>query len=41
MWDCTVDNEKLVSPGVYILLVTVFNDAGKVKKWKKVCTVIR
>lgn len=41
IWDCTLDNKRLADPGIYILLVTVFDDNGKVKKWKKVCTVSR
>jgi Lamin Tail Domain/CHU_C Type IX secretion signal domain len=41
VWNGTAADEKLVSTGIYILLITVFNDSGKVEKWKKVCTVIR
>lgn len=41
IWNGTTADNKLVDSGVYILLVTVFNDSGKVNKWKKVCAVIR
>jgi hypothetical protein len=41
IWNGTGGDEKLVSTGIYILLITVFDDAGKTHKWKKVCTVIR
>lgn len=41
VWNGTASDEKLVDTGIYILLITVFNDSGKVEKWKKVCTVIR
>jgi len=41
VWNGTASDEKLVNTGIYILLITVFNDSGKVEKWKKVCTVIR
>ncbi|NMC37671.1 MAG: lamin tail domain-containing protein [Bacteroidales bacterium] len=41
IWDCTADDETLVSSGIYILLVTTFDDKGKTRRWKKVCTVVR
>ena len=41
VWNGTADDEKLVSTGIYIILISVFDDAGKVLNWKKVCTVIR
>jgi hypothetical protein len=40
-WDGTAENGSLVNPGIYIVLITVFDDTGKTGKWKKVCTVIR
>lgn len=41
VWNGTADNERLVGTGMYILLIEVFDDKGKIRKWKKVCTVIR
>jgi len=41
VWDGTADDGKLVSTGIYIILISVFDDNGKSKQWKKVCTVIR
>jgi hypothetical protein len=41
VWNGTAEDEKLVSTGIYIMLISVFDDSGKIQKWKKVCTVIR
>ncbi|MCX6260848.1 MAG: hypothetical protein NTY95_08425, partial [Bacteroidia bacterium] len=41
VWNGTAEDEKLVSTGIYILLITVFDEKGKSEKLKKVCTVIR
>jgi hypothetical protein len=41
IWNGTAGDEKLVSTGIYIILISVFDDKGKVQNWKKVCTVIR
>ena len=41
VWDGTDDNGSVVSTGIYIVLITIFDDSGKTNKWKKVCTVIR
>jgi hypothetical protein len=41
IWNGTAADEKLVSTGIYILLISLFDDTGKTQKWKKVCTVIR
>jgi hypothetical protein len=41
IWNGTADDEKPVSNGIYILLISVFDDMGKTHKWKRVCTVIR
>jgi hypothetical protein len=40
-WDGTADDGSLVNTGIYIVLITLYNDTGKTDKWKKVCTVIR
>ena len=41
IWDGSADDGKLVGTGIYIVYIEMFNSSGKVKKWKKVCTVIR
>jgi hypothetical protein len=41
VWTGTADDEKLVSTGIYIILINIFDDTGKVLNLKKVCTVIR
>jgi hypothetical protein len=41
IWDGTADDGSLVRSGIYILLISVFDDTGKSVKWKKVCSVIR
>jgi len=41
IWDGTRDDGSLVNTGIYIILITLYNDTGKTAKWKKVCTVIR
>jgi hypothetical protein len=40
-WDGTGTNGSLLNSGIYIILISVFDDAGKTEKWKKVCAVIR
>ena len=41
IWDGTADDGTLVRTGIYIVLITLYDDTGKTNKWKKVCTVIR
>jgi hypothetical protein len=41
VWNGTDEDENLVGTGIYILLITVFDDTGKSERWKRVCTVIR
>ena len=41
IWDGTADDGTPVSTGIYVILITLFNDTGKTLSWKKVCTVIR
>jgi flagellar hook assembly protein FlgD len=41
IWDGTADDGSYVRTGIYIILITLYNDAGKTERWKKVCTVIR
>jgi hypothetical protein len=41
IWDGTADDGSLVRTGIYIILITLYDDTGKTAKWKRVCTVIR
>ena len=41
IWDGTADDGSMVETGIYIILITLYNDTGKTASWKKVCTVIR
>jgi hypothetical protein len=41
VWDGTADDGSLVKTGIYIILITLYNDTGKTDMWKKVCTVVR
>ncbi|HEY5470245.1 MAG TPA: gliding motility-associated C-terminal domain-containing protein [Bacteroidales bacterium] len=41
IWDGTSDDGTLMTTGIYIVLITIYDDTGKTKKRKKVCTVIR
>jgi Lamin Tail Domain/FlgD Ig-like domain len=41
IWDGTADDGSLVKTGIYIILITLYDDTGKTERWKKVCTVIR
>lgn len=41
IWDGTADDGSPVRTGIYIVLITRYNDAGKTSQWKKVCTVVR
>ena len=41
IWDGTSDDGSLVNTGIYIILITLYDDTGKTARWKKVCTVIR
>lgn len=41
VWDATASDGKIVDTGIYVFLIQVFDDNGKLRRWKKVCTVIR
>jgi len=41
VWDGTADDGTLVRTGIYIVLVSIYDDQGKTGQWKKVCTVLR
>ena len=41
VWDGTAGDGTEVRNGIYILLITVFDDTGKKNQWKRVCTVLR
>jgi hypothetical protein len=40
-WDGTAEDGSVVNPGIYIILISVYDDTGKREKWKRVCAVIR
>jgi hypothetical protein len=40
-WDGTASDGNLVSRGIYIVLIRLYNDKGKIKTWKKVCAILR
>jgi hypothetical protein len=41
IWDGTAEDGSLVRTGIYIMLISLYDDTGKTVSWKKVCTVIR
>lgn len=41
LWDGTAADGSPVRSGIYIILITYFNESGQRGSWKKVCTVIR
>ncbi|MBN2665621.1 MAG: lamin tail domain-containing protein [Bacteroidales bacterium] len=41
IWDGTGADGRLLDTGIYIFLITSFDETGKTGRWKKVCTVIR
>jgi hypothetical protein len=41
VWDGSGEDGSIVSTGIYIVFITMFDDSGKTNRWKKVCTVIR
>ncbi|MFZ0283012.1 MAG: lamin tail domain-containing protein [Bacteroidales bacterium] len=41
VWDGTGEDGGIVRSGIYILLISIFDETGKTEKWKKVCAVIR
>ena len=40
-WDGTGSDGALVTQGIYIVFIQLYNDTGKTRTWKKVCSVIR
>jgi hypothetical protein len=40
-WDGTADDGTIVDTGIYIILISGWDESGKTTKWKKVCAVIR
>jgi hypothetical protein len=40
-WDATTSDGSLVPAGIYIVLIELYNEKGKTRSWKKVCSVIR
>jgi hypothetical protein len=41
IWDGTAADGSMLRTGVYIILITLYDDTGKTQKWKRVCTLIR
>ncbi len=41
VWDGTADNASVVDAGIYVILISVYDETGKTVKWKKACAVIR
>lgn len=41
LWDGTADDGTIVRTGIYIVFITLYDETGKTRQWKKVCTVIR
>lgn len=41
VWDGTADDNTIVPAGIYIILITGFNDSGNTYRWKKACSVLR
>jgi hypothetical protein len=41
VWDGSADDGSVVGSGIYVILITVFDETGKILKWKKACAVIR
>ena len=40
-WDGTAGDGSIVNSGIYIILISVFDDTGKTERRKKVCAVVR
>jgi hypothetical protein len=40
IWDGTASDGSLVRTGIYIILINMYNDSGRTRQWKKVCTVV-
>ena len=41
IWDGTASDGSPVRNGIYVILISLYDDSGKTGRWKKVCTVIR
>ncbi|HEX2977073.1 MAG TPA: FlgD immunoglobulin-like domain containing protein, partial [Bacteroidales bacterium] len=41
LWDGTSGDGSMLKSGIYVVLVTGYNEVGKVVKRKRVCAVIR
>lgn len=41
IWNGMDESGSLVQTGIYIILINLYNDKGKIRSFKKVCTVIR
>jgi len=41
VWDATGSDGTLVPSGIYIILIEMYNEKGKTRSWKRVCSVAR
>jgi hypothetical protein len=41
IWDGTAEDGSPARTGIYVILVTYYDEAGNRGRWKKVCTVVR
>jgi hypothetical protein len=41
VWNGTDQSGSLVTPGIYVMLINVFNEEGGRSAWKRVCSVLR
>jgi len=41
IWEGMADDGSYVNTGIYIIFISLYDDTGKTKNWKKVCTVVR
>jgi hypothetical protein len=41
IWDGTSADGSLVSSGIYVILITLFDNTGKTNHWKKACAVVK
>jgi hypothetical protein len=41
IWDGTAGDGSPVNTGIYVILISIYDDKGKAEKLKKVCTVLR
>ena len=40
-WDCTADDATIVDRGIYIILVNIIDETGRITGYKRACSVVR